>query len=74
MNAIRVVIPGATGKAGVYALRYMLDHPDVGRVTAIRRRKLATSVIEFLLLGLQSNFCERREAMVPQVRGFWMPH
>jgi len=36
----RLVVVGATGMVGGYALRYALDHPDVGRVTAIGRRKL----------------------------------
>ena len=29
----RLVIVGATGMVGGYALRYALDHPAVGRVT-----------------------------------------
>ena len=36
----RLVIVGASGMVGGYALRYALDHPAVGRVTAIGRRKL----------------------------------
>jgi uncharacterized protein YbjT (DUF2867 family) len=36
----RLVIVGATGMVGGYALRHALDHPDVGEVTAIGRRKL----------------------------------
>ena len=39
----RLVIVGATGMVGGYALRYALDHPAVGRVTAIGRRKLGIS-------------------------------
>jgi len=35
----RLVIVGATGMVGGYALRYALDHAGVGRVTAIGRRK-----------------------------------
>src|SRR5690242_5822804 len=35
-----LVIVGATGMVGGYALRYALDHPAVERVTAIGRRKL----------------------------------
>jgi uncharacterized protein YbjT (DUF2867 family) len=35
----RLVIVGATGMVGGYALRCALDHPAVGRVTAIGRRK-----------------------------------
>jgi len=31
----RLVIVGATGMVGGYALRYALDHPGVGRVTVI---------------------------------------
>jgi uncharacterized protein YbjT (DUF2867 family) len=38
-----LVIVGATGMVGGYALRYALDHPAVGRVTAIGRRKLGVS-------------------------------
>jgi uncharacterized protein YbjT (DUF2867 family) len=36
----RLVIVGATGMVGGYALRYALDHPAVGRVMAIGRRIL----------------------------------
>jgi uncharacterized protein YbjT (DUF2867 family) len=39
----RLVIVGATGMVGGYALRYALDHPAVGCVTAIGRRKLGLS-------------------------------
>ena len=40
---IRLVIVGATGMVGGYALRYALDDPSVGVVTVIGRRKLALS-------------------------------
>ncbi len=39
----RLVIVGATGMVGGYALRYALDEPDVGTVTAIGRRTLGLS-------------------------------
>src|ERR1700730_14775571 len=39
----RLVIVGATGMVGGYALRYALDHPAVERVTSIGRRKLGIS-------------------------------
>ena len=39
----RLVIVGATGMVGGYALRYALDNPAVGRVTSIGRRKLGIS-------------------------------
>jgi uncharacterized protein YbjT (DUF2867 family) len=39
----RLVVVGATGMVGGYALQYALDHPDVGRVTAIGRRGLGIS-------------------------------
>ena len=39
----RLVIVGATGMVGGYALRYALDHPSVGVVTAIGRRTLGIS-------------------------------
>jgi uncharacterized protein YbjT (DUF2867 family) len=39
----RVVIVGGSGMVGGYALRYALDHPAVGSVTAIGRRKLGIS-------------------------------
>jgi uncharacterized protein YbjT (DUF2867 family) len=39
----RLVIVGATGMVGGYALRYALNNPAVGRVTAVGRRKLGIS-------------------------------
>src|SRR5260370_6800941 len=39
----RLVIVGATGMVGGYALRYAFDHPAVCRVTAIGRRSLGIS-------------------------------
>jgi uncharacterized protein YbjT (DUF2867 family) len=39
----RLVILGATGMVGGYALRYALDEPTVGSVTAISRRTLGMS-------------------------------
>jgi len=39
----RLVIVGATGMVGGYALRYALDHPAVECVTAIGRRTLGIS-------------------------------
>src|SRR5260370_33555567 len=39
----RVVIVGATGMVGGYALRCALGHPAVGNATAIGRRKLGIS-------------------------------
>jgi uncharacterized protein YbjT (DUF2867 family) len=39
----RLVIVGATGMVGGYALRYALEHPAVARVTSIARRKLGIS-------------------------------
>lgn len=39
----RLVIVGATGMVGGYALRYALEHPAVGTVTAIGRKKLGIS-------------------------------
>jgi len=39
----RLVIVGATGMVGGYALRYALNNPGVGHVTAIGRRKLSLS-------------------------------
>ena len=42
-NQKRLVIVGATGMVGGYALRYALGHPTVSRVTAIGRRSLGVS-------------------------------
>ena len=39
----RLVIIGATGMVGGYAVRYALDNPAVGRVTVISRRKIGIS-------------------------------
>jgi uncharacterized protein YbjT (DUF2867 family) len=40
VTANRLVLVGATGMVGGYALRYALDHPNVAAVTAIGRKKL----------------------------------
>ena len=42
-NHMRLVIVGATGMVGGYALRYALDLPAVERVTSISRRKTGIS-------------------------------
>ena len=42
-NQMRLVIVGASGMIGGYALRYMLDHPGIARVTSIGRKKLGIS-------------------------------
>lgn len=42
-RATRLVIVGATGMVGGYALRFALDHPGVESVTAIGRTKLGIS-------------------------------
>jgi hypothetical protein len=39
----RLVVVGATGMVGGYALRYALDHPAVGRAASIGRRNLGIS-------------------------------
>ena len=39
----RLVIVGATGMVGGYALRYALENPTVRRVTAIGRKKVGIS-------------------------------
>ena len=39
----RLVIVGATGMVGGYALRYALDHAAVGRVSSVGRKKLGIS-------------------------------
>jgi uncharacterized protein YbjT (DUF2867 family) len=39
-KGFRLVVVGASGMVGGTALRYALQHPDVGSVTAIGRRKL----------------------------------
>ncbi len=39
----RLVIVGATGMVGGYALRYALENRALGGVTAIGRRKLSIS-------------------------------
>src|ERR1700747_3052480 len=42
-DPIRLVIVGATGMAGGYALRYALGHHSVQRVTAIGRKNIGVS-------------------------------
>ena len=39
MNQMRLVILGASGMVGGYALRYMLDHPTIERVPGITRSR-----------------------------------
>jgi uncharacterized protein YbjT (DUF2867 family) len=39
----RLVIVGASGMVGGYALRYALEHPNVDRVTSVGRRNLGIS-------------------------------
>src|ERR1700684_925968 len=39
----QLVIVGGSGMVGGYALGYALEHPAIGRVTAIGRRKLGIS-------------------------------
>ena len=43
MSQKRIVIVGASGMVGGYALRYALDNPAVGSVVSIGRRKLGIS-------------------------------
>jgi len=43
MSQKRLLLVGATGMVGGYALRYALENAAVGTVTAIVRRKLGTS-------------------------------
>ena len=40
---MRLVVVGATGMVGGYAVRYALEHPSVGRITVIGRKKLGAS-------------------------------
>jgi uncharacterized protein YbjT (DUF2867 family) len=53
----RLVIVGATGMVGGYALRYALEDSDIGGVTAIGRRKLGISHPK-LTEVLHSNFAD----------------
>jgi uncharacterized protein YbjT (DUF2867 family) len=53
----RLVIVGATGMVGGYALRDALEHPAVGSVTSIGRRKLGISHPK-LTEVLHSNFAD----------------
>src|SRR6266849_142236 len=60
----RLVLVGATGMVGGHALRYALDHPAVGRVTAIGRRKLGISPTK-LKEVLQRDFGDRSALAEP---------
>jgi uncharacterized protein YbjT (DUF2867 family) len=42
-SKMRLVVVGATGMVGGYALRFALEHPAIGCVTAIGRRELGIS-------------------------------
>jgi dTDP-4-dehydrorhamnose reductase len=65
---MRIVIVGATGMVGGYALRYMLDHKSVERVTAIGRRELGIShaKLKEVLHGDFENFSALAEALSEQ--------
>jgi len=54
---IHLVIVGATGMVGGYALRYALDHAAVGSVTSVGRRKLGISHPKLKEL-LHNNFAD----------------
>jgi nucleoside-diphosphate-sugar epimerase len=43
VGQVRLVMVGATGMIGGYALRYALNYPAIGLVTAIGRRSLGIS-------------------------------
>jgi uncharacterized protein YbjT (DUF2867 family) len=64
VRAKRLVIVGATGMVGGYALRYALDDPDVGAVTAIGRRKVGISHPK-LKEVLHPNFADCSALAVP---------
>jgi putative NADH-flavin reductase len=57
---IRFAIAGATGMVGGYALRYMLNLPSVGLVSAIVRRDLDASdaKLKKVLIRDFSNYSE----------------
>jgi len=56
-NQIHLVIVGATGMVGGYALGYALDHAAVGSVTSVGRRKLGISHPKFKEV-LHKNFAD----------------
>jgi uncharacterized protein YbjT (DUF2867 family) len=56
-SQIHLVIVGATGMVGGYALRYALDHAAVGSVTSVGRRKLGISHSKLQEL-LHKNFAD----------------
>jgi hypothetical protein len=58
----RLVIVGATGMVGGYALRYALDHPVVRSVTSIGRRKVGISHPSW------KRFCIRTSQTAPHLR------
>lgn len=64
---MRLAIVGATGMVGTYALRYALDHPAVGRVTSIGRKKTGISHPK-LDEVLQQNFSDC-SALAPVLSG-----
>lgn len=67
MTAKRLVIVGATGMVGGYALRYALENAGVGRVTAIGRRNLGISHPK-LIEVIHADFADC-SALVAQLTG-----
>ena len=61
-NQTRLVIVGATGMVGGYALRYMLDHPGIACVTVYRAqeaRNLVPQALRGSASGLFGLLCTR---------------
>ena len=79
MTAIkRVVIVGASGMVGGYALRYLLGDPAVGGVTSIGRRHLGIShpkLNEILHAGFRGLLRTRRRARRAKTQrsSVWVP-
>jgi uncharacterized protein YbjT (DUF2867 family) len=67
VTTMRLVLVGATGMVGGYALRYALNRPDVESVTAIGRRKLG--IAHRKLNEVQHQDFANCSALVPALAG-----
>jgi nucleoside-diphosphate-sugar epimerase len=72
----RLVIVGATGMVGGYAVRYALEHPAVGRLTVIGRKELGMSHLR-LKEVLHRDFANEVKSAVFEnrdIRDYYGPH
>jgi hypothetical protein len=69
-----LVIVGASGMVGGYALRYALDQPAIQCVTAIGRKKLGISHPKLTVALEKATAACKEEAKVMKLSWHWLKH